>query len=338
MASILPAFRPRGLRRVREPDLAPGALGAIHAVASLLMPGAAKHFTCNQGPAFMENALMTDRDRFVENHPEQRRVVNGRDWGVIRAGTKGPALVLIPGTLGRADIFWQQIAALKGQARILALSYPAKGGIAEWAGDIAGMIADDGLSEAVVLGSSLGGYLAQFVTAVHRDLVGGLVAANTLASARGIDQIPPYSLDLLSTPIEELRAGFQAGLTGWIEPGNPYASLAGLLLEEARGRIPEAELRARLQALKTAPVLPVQTLPRTRIFTVQSDDDHLISPQMRADLRDALQPVRAFRFRQASHFPYVTRPDAYVSLLREVLGLEQGDAAWPDGAETVCPA
>ncbi|SDE03415.1 alpha/beta fold hydrolase [Ruegeria marina] len=279
--------------------------------------------------------LVAERDRFATLHPEARHVVHRRDWGVIRAGQNGPALLLIPGTLGRADIFWQQIVALSGEARILSVSYPASGGIPDWADDLAQLIAEAGLQGATVLGSSLGGYLAQYLTAIRPELCGGLVAANTLASVQGIDQVPPYSLDLMATPIDTLRAGFETGLQGWCANDHRYRDLAALLLREVRGRIPEGELRARLQALKTAPDLPAQCLPQNRIFTVESDDDHLIHPQMRAGLKAALNPARTFRFRAASHFPYVTGPEAYTALLREVLGLPSGGTYWTDGEESL---
>jgi pimeloyl-ACP methyl ester carboxylesterase len=283
----------------------------------------------------MSNPLIAARDGFVAQTPERRVVINGRDWGVIRAGGSGPGLVLIPGTLGRADVFWQQIAALRGKARILALSYPSGGGIRVWAADIAGMIEAEGMKGAVMLGSSLGGYLAQYITGHYPGLMGGLVAANTLVTTRGLDQMPPYKFDLETMPIEDLRAGFATGLKTWLDPSNPYANLAELLLAEVAGRIPEAELRARLQALKHAPDLPKQTLDTVAIFTVESDDDHLIDPARRKAVRDVLNPARAFRFRKASHFAYVARPVDYTAMLSEILGLTQPGSHWPIGQEAV---
>ena len=281
----------------------------------------------------MTNPLIAARDAFLAANPEHRIEINTRNWGAIRVGDSGPALVLIPGTLGRADIFWQQITALSDRARILSLSYPGSGGIADWAGDIAQIIKDQEMQGAVVLGSSLGGYLAQYLAAHYPGDIKGLVAANTLNSVRGHDQKPPYNFDLINTPIDELRTGFKTGLQGWLDPNNPYADLAELLLAEVAGRIPEDELRARLQALKTAPDLSAQTLPDAAIFTVECDDDHLIPPPMRAAVRSALNPGRSFRFGAASHFPYVTRPDDYTALLCEVLGLEPAGTHWPVGQE-----
>lgn len=283
----------------------------------------------------MTNPLTLAREAFSADHPEVFRAINGRRWGTIRAGDSGPALVLLPGTLGRADIFWQQIAALAPQARILSLSYPGTGGVAEWSQDIADMIAGDGLTGAMVLGSSLGGYVAQHVTASHPALCGGLIAANSLPDATIVQGMAPYALDLETVPIDTLRNGFLDGLRGWTDPANDYANLAHLLIAEVEGRIPEPELRARLIALKAAPPLPPQSLPESRIFTVQSDDDHLIPPPVRAALRAALNPSRAFRFRAASHFPYVTRPKQYTHMLREVLGLDAPGTHWPPGKETL---
>ena len=281
----------------------------------------------------MTGPLIAARDAFVAARPEARVSVNRREWGVIRAGDAGPALLLIPGTLGRADIFWQQIGALAGKARIMALTYPSSGGIADWAGDVAALVRAEGMEGAVILGSSLGGYLAQYAAAAEPRLFSALVAANTLPSVAGIERLPPYAYDLDRVDIDELRAGFTKGLQGWLAPGNAYADLAGLLLAEVEGRIPEGELRARLKALKHAPPLPAQGLPRTRIFTVESGDDHLIGAEIRAALREALRPSRAYVFETASHFPYVTRPHAYCDMLCEILGLAAPDSPWPAGAE-----
>jgi maspardin len=282
----------------------------------------------------MPNNLIQSRDRFLDSHCESRMVLNTRDWGVICAGKTGPPLVLIPGTLGRADIFWQQIEALESRARILAVSYPASGSLADWAADIVAMIKTEGLEGATVLGSSLGGYLAQYLAA-HDGGIKAVVAANTLPSVKGLEQVPPYKLDLENTPIDEVRAGFTMGLQTWITPENPYNDLAQLLLLEVDGRILEPELRQRLQVLKSAPELPEPTIASDNLYTIESGDDHLIPPDWQKAVRARLQPKRAFRFKTGSHFPYVTRPAEYTALLEEVLGLDPTGPQWPKGREAV---
>jgi pimeloyl-ACP methyl ester carboxylesterase len=279
----------------------------------------------------MPNRLIADRDRFASLYPEQRIVIGGREWGYVQAGDRGPALLLIPGTLGRGDIFWQQIEALKDRARIVAVTYPGSGGVTEWASDLAELCGRLDLGRVTILGSSLGGYVAQYFAAIYPNLAERLIAANTLHSVADVASRPPYSSDLDNAPIEEIRAGFGRGLGAWRDDHPEQAELIDLLMAEAAGRIPEPELRARLKALKRGPALPPLELPRERIATIEGADDPLIPPQMRDAVRARLNPWVAYLFEWGGHFPYVVRPDLYASLLEEQLGLPVTGDGWGKG-------
>ena len=282
----------------------------------------------------MTNPMIAARDVFSAEHPEQRVILNGRDWGVLDVG-KGPVLMLIPGTLGRGDVFWNQIAALKDRLRIVAVSYPSKGGVEEWADDMVQLLDKLNIPSATILGSSLGGYLAQFIAGTHPTRISRLIAANTLHSAKGIDQMPPYALDLEASPIDTLRAGFGKGLGGWAKAHPDQAELVELLLQEAGGRILESELRARLSALKFGPELPAPAIDAAKIVTIEVDDDPLIPPQMREAVRARLSPSVAYKFTDGGHFPYLARPADYTSLLEQVMGLETTGPDWGTDNERV---
>lgn len=282
----------------------------------------------------MTNALIQSRDRFAAAHPEKRIALNGREWGVIEMAADGPALLLIPGTLGRADIFWQQMEALAGRAHIIAVTYPRSSGVAEWADDLVALLEARGVMRATVLGSSLGGYLAQYLAASHPARVDRLVAANTLFDTTPAKQNPPYSSDLDTAPIDELRAGFGRGLGAWAETHPDQREMVELLLAEVGGRIPEPELRCRLKGIKNAPALPPVDLDRQRIVTIEASDDPLIPPFMREEVRQALKPAVAYRFDGGGHFPYIVRSVLYTHILEEVLGVvPAGSTPWGAAAE-----
>jgi maspardin len=52
---------------------------------------------------------------------------------------------------------------------------------------------------------------------------------------------------------------------------------------------------------------------------------------VREAVRARLKPSIAYRFESGGHFPYVARPDLYVALLEEQLGLPITRASWGDG-------
>lgn len=279
----------------------------------------------------MTNSLIAARDRFAAAHPETRMDLNGRDWGVRDIGS-GPDLFLIPGTLGRGDIFWNQIEALSDRLRIVAVSYPDTGGVADWAQDMITLMDRLKIDTACVLGSSLGGYVAQYIAGHHPGRISTLVAANTLHSVIGLSERMPYALDLDAAPIDDLRAGFSTGLGAWADAHPDQRELVDLLLGESGGRILEAELRARLAALKDGPELPPVRLPAEWIITIEADDDPLIPPQMRQAVRERLMPSVAYRFLHGGHFPYVARSAYYTALLEQVLGLTVTGPDWGEAA------
>ncbi|MCB1397357.1 MAG: alpha/beta hydrolase [Rhodobacter sp.] len=278
----------------------------------------------------MTNPLISARDGFAAAHPEERVTLNTRDWGVIDTGT-GPVLLLLPGTLGRGDIFWQQIAALT-ELRVIAVSYPASGTIVDWTADLVALLEARGVAQVAVLGSSLGGYLAQYFAAMHPERVTHLFAANTLAATEGIDARPPYALDIWATPIDGLRAGFGMAMQAWGQTHPEQADLVDLLLAESQGRILDDEMRARLDALKTAPALPADPRPAGASTVIETDDDPLLPPPLRAGVRARLAGSEAFRFQWGGHFPYVLRPALYTGLIRARLGLATLPAEWNGGS------
>ncbi len=276
----------------------------------------------------MPNALMKSRDAFLARHPEIRIALDGRDWGLIDTGGAGEVVLFLPGTLGRADVFFQQIDALAPHMRVLAVSYPASGGVVEWSASLVTLLDRLGIARVAVLGSSLGGYLAQYFAGTNPGRVRHMFAANTLHAVDEAARMLPYSLDLWASPIADLRAGFSRGMTAWLQAHPDHADMVDLLLTEAGGRILEPELRARLEAIKTGPVLPPLANTAANATVIESADDPLIPAPMRAAVRARNAPAPAFRFGWGGHFPYLIRPDLYSGLLLARLGIAPMPAEW----------
>lgn len=281
----------------------------------------------------MTNALMTARDAFLSRFPEERMDINGRDWGLIDTGVRdgggaGEVFLFLPGTLGRADVFFQQIEALSPHRQVLAVSYPSSGSVADWSASLLSLLDAKGVQKVALLGSSLGGFLAQYFAAENPDRVTHLFAANTLHSVEGIDTRPPYASDLWAAPIEELRAGFAMGMNAWKQVHPDHAEMVDFLMTEAAGRIPEAEMRARLDATKRGPVLPPLSNTADNATVIETLDDPLIPPPMREAVRARNAPAPAFRFLWGGHFPYLLRPALYSNLLMARLGIEPLSPDW----------
>jgi len=271
----------------------------------------------------MTNPLIESRNRFLTENPARQSSFGEREWGFIRVGNQGPALVLIPGTLGKAEIFWQQMEALANRARVLAITYPDSYDMEEWSQDLEHLMDEAGFESATVLGSSLGGYFAQYFAGTRPQRCRMLIAANTLSSTEFAKQVPPYSLDLANAPIDALRKGFADGMSASVKSDPDMADLVGMLLEDVNGGIPESNLRSRLMAIKFAEPLPAVSLSPEQVCTIEAADDPLIPPPVRDEVRAFTKAVHSYRFLHGGHFPYVVRPGDYTMILEECLGLKK---------------
>jgi pimeloyl-ACP methyl ester carboxylesterase len=108
---------------------------------------------------------------------------------VYESHGEGPPLLLIPG-LGFGPWGWfKQIPALSRRFRVLTFDLRSprdpEHGIAELARDAAALLERSGVGRAHVLGTSLGGFVAQQLALERPDLVDGLVLVCTSYGGRG---------------------------------------------------------------------------------------------------------------------------------------------------------
>ena len=96
--------------------------------------------------------------------------VAGKSWRVRDTGGSGVALILLPGSLGNADIFYRQVLGLVPRLRCIAVDYPdASADVL--ADGLAGLLDGLDLGRACLLGSSLAGYWLTLPTGGHYPYV-----------------------------------------------------------------------------------------------------------------------------------------------------------------------
>lgn len=215
----------------------------------------------------------------------------------ISCGEGKNALVFLHVMGGAADIWWQQILALKASYIILAPTYPAIAGIDNLAYGVSAIMEHEGIDQASIVGTSLGGYLAQYFVRLYPAKVTKCIFSNTFAPNDIIAKKTKLAV-LLAPLIPEipLMRIYRKSIIESVYPASGYNELVkACLLEKGYGLMTKDQLIARYRCVIdkfTPPDLTAkQTYPLVRIAT----------------------------FHNTGHFTYLNRPEEYTVIIRDFL-------------------
>lgn len=257
---------------------------------------------------------------------ERRLTVQGLTWRFLETpGTRdGPALLMLPGTLGTAAIFASTLQALGRRVRIVSLTYPMVEDILRLADGLDGLMRRLDLPRASVVGSSLGGFLAQHFAARHPQRVVQLVLGNTLSDP-GLTRslVGPRSLQSLrAMPATVHRDIVLDSVRSWPDTGAAQRDLKALLIDSGSRLLSPRAMKARVLAVQASPAVPPLSIPASRITVLDCADDPLLPRMVQDSVVQRYPGARHVRLNRGGHYPNVLCTQAYNALLARVLGLD----------------
>lgn len=262
---------------------------------------------------------VAELEAFRKAHPPRRTRHRGTTWTYILTGNGPQTLVLLHGMAGAYDVWWRILPRLARRARVLSVTYPPLTTAEALAQGLLDLMDALGLERAVFVGSSLGGYIVQTLMAHAKARVEKAVLGNTF---------PPTDLyrkqyGLLVRlgpwlPEELVRAVFRQGFFFKVHPTSRSPILLAYLLEQSYGPMTKADILGRARAVMQARHLPAP--PRdVPVLIIEAENDPLIPPVLRKDLKERFPWAAVHTFPDAGHFPYVNQAETYARLLEDFL-------------------
>ena len=255
-------------------------------------------------------------EAFRAAHPPVTLHAAGQAWSYLRAGTQGPAVLLLGGALGRAEFTFGVIDALQDAVRVLAPDYPPARTLRELTDGLVALLDAEGIRRAHVVGGSFGGVVAQAFARAHPERVASLVLSHTGAPDRAAGR--GWAVRILELlPAGLLRGMLRRRLRSTLAAADPFwmrqfdATIAGLSKPDILSRVAlAAEFGARYggAAVPRRPLYPV--------LIVEADDDPLFTPRKRAALHALYPDASAHVFHGTGHSAAVLRPTEYAGVIR----------------------
>ncbi|MCX7841011.1 MAG: alpha/beta hydrolase [Anaerolineae bacterium] len=266
----------------------------------------------------VEPQTVASLQAFRQNYPPQFLEVNGVKWAYLVAGTGNETILFLHGMTGAYDIWWQQILALKDRYRIVSVTYPPVDSLAGLSQGILAILKQHGITQVNVVGTSLGGYLAQYLVAHHPTVIkrasfGNTFPPNNLIAERNrvLGTLLPFLPEWL------IMQTFQQSGVNSIYPTSGKSELVlAFLMEQTYGGMSKAHIIARYRCVIEPFIAPKPTIP---IMIIEADNDPLVEETLRTQLKTTYPTAKVHTLRNAGHFPYLNEASTYTRLLEDFL-------------------
>jgi len=255
---------------------------------------------------------------FRGDHPIQRVDVRGRIWPYVRLGESPEAVLFVHGMGGSYDIWWQQMRALVDRYTVISVAYAAEPYLDGSARALESVLDREGIERVHLVGTSMGGYVAQYFASTEPERVTSLVLSNTFPPGDWIEEEYGTLASLLPIlPAWTPQRFYRKSIEESIFPASGGSQLVrGYLLEQSY-RMSKNDFRARVSVLRQGFAVPDLEALGIPALIIEADNDPLVPAEVRAALTRTYSSAPVITMRDVGHFPYLNRPAAYTGILED---------------------
>ena len=260
-----------------------------------------------------------------EQYPIRSIPVHGNIWQIRDTASheiksNAPPLVMLPGALGTGDVFHHLMTGLGGRQRLISVSFPPLADAGELADSLMQLMDAMALSVIDLLGTSLGGYVAQIVALRHQPRIRKLVLANTFYDP-GLQQARWPSVDQYGQrSSDEILSAARLQLENGPTPSLAHAQLKQLMLELVGADQSGDHVKAMRLAVLTARPLEKVSFDAADLSLIDDEHDPVIAAETRLQMRHRYADSHLFKIADGGHYPAILQPQAYQQAIMGALG------------------
>ena len=267
-----------------------------------------------------EEKFKLELEKF-RTYPTKSITINELEWNYLDIGNGKETLLMLHGMGGAYDIWFQQVQALKSDFRIISVTYPAAKSLEELAAGVIQILDVEEIDKTHIIGSSLGGYLTQFLLKNNAERLNKVIIGNTfppntqlLAKNGKLAKALPYVPEWL------LMKTFRGNIKKVVVPAaNNNPLVEAYLLEQDYGLMSKAQFIGRLNCVLQYFEPANSDSITNKMLIIDADNDPLIPTDLRDSVKLIYPKAEVHTFNNTGHFTYLNQPEAYTKVLRDFL-------------------
>lgn len=270
---------------------------------------------------FADNIPLAHKLYNFRTRPLSFIIVDGIRWEYYSGGQGKQTVLFIHGMAGAYDIWLNQILEFEKDYKILTFTLPKQiASLEKTSNGIRAILDKENINKVMVVGTSMGGYLAQYLVQTVPERIEKAVFGNTFPPNRLLVKVNKAKRKYLPLLPEIIIWNFvQKEMEQKLLPaGNNdkvlMSFLHGLPFNKKQFFNRYDIVVEWFEAASETPAL--KAIPK---LIIESDNDPLIPILLRAKLRNTYPEAQVYTFHLEGHFPYLNAMKGYNEVLREFL-------------------
>jgi pimeloyl-ACP methyl ester carboxylesterase len=274
-----------------------------------------KQFTFDE--KYPADDAMSESLRLFRDEPIKTLNFKNQNWTYFVAGQSDTTILFLHGMGGSYDIWWQQLNHFRKNYKVLSLSYPSVKSLNELSEGIFAILEKEKIQKVVVVGSSLGGYLAQYLAVHHPEKMikvslGNTFAPNTENKAKNETLVKVMQWLPEWLVIKTIRAKYNKEVI----PAANNHPVTDAFLNELLGTEVTREIFTNRYycVVDTFTAIIDSKIP---LQIIETSNDPLVSKNLREALKANYPQAKVINLGNIGHFGYLNEPEKYNMVLEE---------------------
>jgi len=262
---------------------------------------------------------------FRSTHPPGHLDSHGVGWTYFSSGQGAESLLFLPGALGRAEVAFRHILALEKDYRIIAPNYPPIVKVSQLLEGIRAILEHLSVARMSILGSSMGGGIAQCLVQRQPSVVNKLILSHTGVPDPLRARINSFIIEgVRLMPLSLIRAALMKELLHLVSAAPAELNFWRAYFKELLSALTKEEIvniyRRAIDLEQNYSFTAAEAAGwPCEVLILESDNDSIIKAKERAALKKIYPRSRVYTFKGAGHGASIVCREEFISVVRQFL-------------------
>ncbi len=264
----------------------------------------------------MTNNFIQESSNFLKEYPLKKVFINShKEWSYIDTETKDkPVLLMLHGTRGNPYVFWNQFNQLKSTFRLISVKLPLSHNAKLICDELSQLMEQLSINKFNLLGTSIGGYLAQWFAYYYPEKTNKLFICNSIINGEHINN-PSLFLSRYILPIIPYSFLKKKFLKEMRKSDEFYQNLNAYLYQNIITGLSSKELAERALTFHYNKEVPILKLNESDIVIIDCKDDPYIPENAQNKLLNRYSKAFHYQFKRGHHFPYILESQKFNDII-----------------------